>query len=142
MNDFKITRYLRSDSSENFSTAIVYTVDETDSTVYGAFYGYAGGGEYDGGFFKINSADDINQVLSYDEAEESDKSELFNNLMKICTGYCGEEESSELTEESHALLSTVEADENDEKIFCDDDFDGDIFSEISNMWCISLRFDS
>lgn len=135
-----ISFYLRGRDSGEFTAAVAYCV--RDENIYGAFYGYAGGGEYDGGFFEVDQSDWNVRILGYDEAEGSDDSELFTELMALCGSMSDDEDSSMLSKEGLELLESGEQDEDDERVVILNNFDGDSLSDISEKWNISLRFES
>lgn len=138
-------RYVRQNEAGEFLYGVVYsiTVDPNgNSLLNGAYYGYVGGGEYDGGYFKIDFEADTHNVLSFDEAESSESFESLEPLMAECGSfYDNEDESYELTDYAKSLLSNGIQD-GDDVIYMDEDFDGDALSEISEQWVISLRFES
>lgn len=138
-------RYVRQNEAGEFLYGVVYsiTVDPNgNSLLNGAYYGYAGGGEYDGGYFKIDFEAETHNVLSFDEAESSEAFESLEPLMAECGSfYDNEDESYELTDYAKSLLSNGIQD-GDDVIYMDEDFDGDALSEISEQWVISLRFES
>lgn len=135
-----ISFYLKGRDSGEFSATVAYCVRE--ECIYGAFYGYAGGGEYDGGFFEVDQSDWNVRILGYDEAEGSDNSELFNELMALCGSMSDDEDSSMLSKEGLELLESGEQAEDEERVLILNNFDEDSLSDVSEQWNISLRFDS
>ncbi len=132
--------YLRGDSSGGFSSTVAYCVK--DGRIFGAFYGYAGGGEYDGGFFSIDQESWETNVLGYDDVEEDEDSQTFNALMVLCGETSDDEDPSMLSEGGKTLLETGEDTEDGDRVVLINDFDGDLLSEVSEQWNISLRFES
>lgn len=133
--------YLRADSSKVFKYAVSYIGIRKDDTIFllGAYFGYCGGGEYDGGFFIVAPAQGTFELVSYDEADNSDYSEEFSALMAVSGGFSSDEDPSECTDEALALLENADEDDGD-LIYQDSVFDGDALSELSEAWGISLRF--
>ena len=140
----KASRYLRVRSDGTFFAAIAYTaLVDTDCAVniYGAYFGYVGGAVYDGGYFHIDIEADVHDILSYDDAESSEQKELLQEMISICCEFRNDEDPSECTEAANQLLENAN-DEQGDKVFMDDDFDGDILSEVSELWEIRILFES
>lgn len=109
--------------------------------LYGAYFGHIGSGDYDGGYFHIDVERDEHSLISYDDAESSDQKDLLQNLMSICGEFSNDEDPSECTEAANQLLENAN-DEQGDKVFMDDDFDGDMLSEVSELWEIRILFES
>jgi hypothetical protein len=143
----KISTYIKMGDDECASSVIVYSEEASLSgdsvTVRGAYYGYAGGGVNEGGYFVIDSSVDKSEVLSYDDIEEFESSNeqeasKFNSLMQSVWELIEDDDGTLiLTEKGKALFS---ANKGADK-YMSPDFDGDFLSEISEEWQISLRFD-
>lgn len=135
---------MRTSKKNEFLHCVTYTVaqnNEGQTTLLGAFFGYIGGGDYSGGYFTIDIENDASQVLSYEDAENSDDADVFEKLMGIAGSFCQDENPSELTKEGLNLIKLGEKIGGD-RVFLDDDFDGDSLAEISENWEITLRFES
>jgi len=141
-----VNRYIRTDSDGNLSSCVVY-IEEWDNEktacrVRGACYGYAGSGEYEGCFFLIDFNADEHRVLDFSEADEDENSQLFDALMFECGRIYDEDDGVyELSNYAEDLIKKGE-DTDDGVVFMDDDFDGDSLDRVSEMWVISLRFES
>jgi len=141
-----VKSYIKTDSDRNLSSCVVYIEEwnneKTACRVRGACYGYAGGGEYDGSFFLIDSEQDEHRVLDFGEAEEDENSELFNALMFECGRMYDEDDGTyKLTKYAKGLVKKGE-DTGDGVVYMDEDFDGDSLDRVSENWVISLRFES
>lgn len=138
--------YVRGDSSGKFICAIAYVVnpkEDGSSYIHGAYYGFVGGGEYDGGFFFIDAVNDEFAVLDYDSIEEREEKNVFNQLMSLCGQYCRDDDPSQLTEKASALLSEIgEETDGEEMVYMTSDFDGDSLSEVSEIWPLFIKFQS
>lgn len=141
MNLKKSTLYLRADSSRNFKYAVSYIgITKNDTNLLlGAYFGYCGGGIYDGGFFIVVPDQRSYELVSYDEADNSIYSEEFSALIAVSGGFSSDENPSECTDKALALLEEVD-DEDGDLIYQDSVFDGDALSGLSEAWGISLRF--
>jgi len=135
-----VSFYLKGDSSGGFAAAVAYLVKKNH--IYGAFYGYAGGGDYDGGYFSISQDDWEIQILGFDQAEEDQNSDTYNALMALCGKMSDDEDGSMLSAEGLSLLKKGEDDGNDGIVVLLNEFDGDSLSEVSEQWNISIRFES
>lgn len=144
-SDVGLQRYLRADLEGNFKHCVCYVqkwIHNNDFIVLGAYYGYVGGGEYDGGFFLIENGDF--RLLDFSEVEQDENSSIFEELIFEC-GRMYEEIDGEckLTSYGQDLIEqSVEVDDGSEVVFMDADFDGDSLDEVSHAWAISLRFES
>ncbi len=132
--------YLRSDEDGSFFATVAYAL--IDGNVFGAYYGYAGGGVYDGGFFKLDLDSFEYKILDFSEAEESDDADIFNGLMQLCGETRDDDDQSQLSADGSALLESGEETEDGGKVCMVNGFDGDMLSEISENWNIFLRFES
>jgi hypothetical protein len=105
----------------------------------GAYYGYAGGGVNDGGFFSIDIENSIHQHINFDQfdgmhANNSFHHSILEALIKKLWLFVDEnDEIMTLTEDGLSL-------ERNDGIWISDYFDGDLLAEISDLWSISLRF--
>lgn len=139
-----VSVYLRSNKNKQFLHSISYAVDENsdgDSIILGAFFGYIGGGDYDGGFFLIDPEKSVNKIFSYDEASTSNYSEIFDNLMSVAGSFCEDSDSSCLSKKGKALIKKSEKIEGD-LVYMSEEFDGDALAEISELWELTLKFES
>jgi hypothetical protein len=139
-----IKRYVRAGLDGDLSSCVVYIEEWDDGRVFcrvrGAYYGYAGGGVYDGGFFLIDFAEDRHQVFDFAEAAEDVNSQLFDALMHECGRvYYEEDEVCKLTEYAIGLIGNGDKVE-DGFVYMDESFDGDSLSQVSELWGINLKF--
>ena len=78
--EFLVEGYISSDS--NLVTAAIFMaiVPSADGDFcLGAYYGYAGGGVNDGGFFSIDIENSIHQHISFDQFDEMQESNSFHH---------------------------------------------------------------
>jgi hypothetical protein len=112
------------------------------SYIFGAFYGYCGGAENDGGFFFVDFEEGENIVLGYSDVDElgethPNSQSLFNALMTVVWTSIdkGEEEDVlNINNHSRELLGSDE-------LYMSPGFDGDALAAISEAWNINLRFE-
>ncbi len=125
-----------------FRHAIAYQKD--GSTIIGAFWGYAGGGVFDGGYFRINNNGNV-QTLGFDDIEKDEQAIGLEQCMnEIASMYANEEGDSDrpkLTPAGEKLLSKAVKDRNGDLIFMDTDFDTDSLAQLSDEWQIFLGFE-
>lgn len=128
---------------DQVSAAIFKTVlpgDEGDF-IFGAYYGYAGGGENDGGFFSIDIENSITKHIDFSEFDEMQEDNrkhhsILEALMQKLWHYVDEDEGvMELSANAHELQFDGDG------FWLSNGFDGDMLSEISDMWLISLKFE-
>lgn len=138
--------YVRGNSSGEFLCAIAYAITpKPDGSTYlhGAYFGYVGGGEYDGGFFFIDTENNEYSVLDYESVEGRDDKEAFNALMSLCGQCSDDEDPSQLTEEASSLLNELGEETDDEElVYMTNAFDGDSLSEVSEQWPLFVKFQS
>jgi hypothetical protein len=130
--------YLKTDEDGGFDSAVAYAVIE--NLIFGAFYGYAGGGDYDGGFFKLDTDTDEFSIRDYEQAEEDEFSNIYTDLMQLCGQVFNADDSSELTEDGVALNELGDDHESGGRVSLLNNFDGDLLAGISENWNISLKF--
>jgi hypothetical protein len=140
-NEFSLDGYISTDGNQ-VTTAIFTTFLPGAKGDYclGAYYGYAGGGVNDGGFFSIDIENSVHKHIDFDELDEmyednKDHYGVLESLMQKIWHFVDEDEGiMELTNNGLKL-------ERDEDGFwISDNFDGDMLAEISELWSISLRF--
>ena len=129
------------------SEIILYTVVQAEDgdIWFGAYYGSVGGGENDGGFFRIDIESSTSECLDYDEVDGLEEenplhSSILNALMqKLWTLVDDEDGEVDLyiTDEGSKLYAP-----DDTGIWMSSLFDGDAFDEISNEWKLGLAFES
>jgi hypothetical protein len=129
------------------SEIILYTIERKDEgdVLFGAYYGSVGGGENDGGFFRMDIESSTSECLDYDEVDGLEEenpahSSILNALMqKLWTIVDDEDNESDLyiTDEGSKLYAP-----DDTGIWMSSLFDGDAFDEISNEWKLGLAFES
>lgn len=107
----------------------------------GAYYGYAGGGVNDGGYFRLRFEDSLFENFDFSALEDIQESEpqTFADLEKlmrhIWTLVSDDEEDLVLTDAGEHMFAP-----DSDGVWMDNEFDGDMLDEISEMWGISLRF--
>ena len=129
------------------SEIILYTIErkEEGDVLFGAYYGSVGGGENDGGFFRMDIESSTSQCLDYDEVDGLEEenpahSSILNALMqKLWTIVDDEDNESDLyiTDDGSKLYVPDES-----GVWMSSLFDGDAFDEISNEWKLGLAFES
>ena len=129
------------------SEIILYTVVQAEDgdIWFGAYYGSVGGGENDGGFFRMDIESSTSECLDYDEVDGLEEenplhSSILNALMqKLWTLVDDENGEIDLyiTDEGSKLYAP-----DDTGIWMSSLFDGDAFDEISNEWKLGLAFES
>ena len=106
----------------------------------GAYYGYAGGGVNDGGFFSIDIENSLHKHIDFDEFDEMKSQNIKQHsvleaLMQRIWHYIEDEDDVlQLTSSGQKL------NKNEDGIWISDNFDGDFLSKISDQWSISLKF--
>ena len=106
----------------------------------GAYYGYAGGGVNDGGFFSIDIENSFHKHIDFDEFDEIrsqniKQHSILEALMQRIWHYIEEEDDILQLTSSGLKLKNIE-----NGVWISDNFDGDFLSEISDQWSISLKF--
>ena len=129
------------------SEIILYTIEHKDEgdVWFGAYYGSVGGGENDGGFFRMDIESSTSECLDYDEVDGLEEenpahSSILNALMqKLWTIVDDEDNESDLyiTDDGSKLYVPDES-----GVWMSSLFDGDAFDEISNEWKLGLAFES
>lgn len=139
-DEFLVDGYISCDNSEVTAAIFMAIVPGASGDFcLGAYYGYAGGGVNDGGFFSIDIENSIHQHISFiqfDEMQESNSfhHEILEALLKNLWVYVDDDnEIMTLTEHGLSL-------ESSDGFWVSDNFDGDFLAEISELWSISLRF--
>lgn len=137
---YKFLRFLNCDSERIFQTGIVYV--KIDDKLIGAYCGYAGGAVWDSGFFIVdfNKLGDEQDIL-FDEAEESEYSEILNACQReIASFYINGDENYALSDYGNVLIDKGDED-NGLLTYTDEYFDGDSLGAVSDKWRISWQFD-
>ena len=129
------------------SEIILYTIErkEEGDVLFGAYYGSVGGGENDGGFFRMDIESSTSECLDYVEVDGLEEenpahSSILNALMqKLWTIVDDEDNESDLyiTDDGSKLYVPDES-----GVWMSSLFDGDAFDEISNEWKLGLAFES
>ena len=129
------------------SEIILYTIErkEEGDVLFGAYYGSVGGGENDGGFFRMDIESSTSECLDYDEVDGLEEenpahSSILNALMqKLWTIVDDEDNESDLyiTDDGSKLYVPDES-----GVWMSSLFAGDAFDEISNEWKLGLAFES
>ena len=134
------------------SEIILYTIEHKDEgdVWLGAYYGSVGGGENDGGFFRMDIENSTSECLDYDEVDGlEEENPLHSSILNA------------LMQKLWTLVNDVDIDDEDgevdlyitdegSKLYVPDDsgvwmsslFDGDSFDQISNEWKLGLAFES
>jgi hypothetical protein len=138
--EFLLDGYISSDNG-GVNAAIFITIvpDINGDFCLGAYYGYAGGGENDGGFFIIDIENSIHKHVNFDEFDELyERNKLHHSilehLMKKLWDFVDEEDNAMTLTDCGLCL------EKEDGIWISDNFDGDMLADISGLWSISLRF--
>lgn len=139
-DEFLVDGYISCDNSEVTAAIFMAIVPGASGDFcLGAYYGYAGGGVNDGGFFSIDIENSIHQHISFDQFDEMQESNSFHHeileaLLKNLWVYVDDDnEIMTLTEHGLSLKSN-------DGFWISDNFDGDFLAEISELWSMSLRF--
>jgi len=129
------------------SEIILYTVVQAEDgdIWFGAYYGSVGGGENDGGFFRIDIESSTSECLDYDEVDGLDEenplhSSILNALMqKLWTLVDDEDGEVDLytTDQGSKLYVPDES-----GVWMSSMFDGDSYDQISDEWKLGLAFES
>ena len=129
------------------SEIILYTVVQAENgdIWFGAYYGSVGGGENDGGFFRMDIESSTSECLDYDEVDGLDEenplhSSILNALMqKLWTLVDDENGEVDLytTDQGSKLYVPDES-----GVWMSSMFDGDSFDQISDEWKLGLAFES
>ena len=129
------------------SEIILYSIERRDEgdVLFGAYYGSVGGGENDGGFFRMDIESSSSECLDYDEVDGLEEenpvhSSMLNALMqKLWTLVDDENGEVDLymTDEGSKLYAPDET-----GVWMSSLFDGDALDQISNEWKLGLAFES
>ena len=129
------------------SEIILYSIERKDEgdVLFGAYYGSVGGGENDGGFFRMDIESSSSECLDYDEVDGLEEenpvhSSMLNALMqKLWTLVDDEDGEVDLymTDEGSKLYTPDET-----GVWMSSLFDGDALDQISNEWKLGLAFES
>ena len=129
------------------SEIILYSIERKDEgdVLFGAYYGSVGGGENDGGFFRMDIESSTSECLDYDEVDGLEEenpahSSILNALMqKLWTLVDDENGEVDLymTDEGSKLYAPDET-----GVWMSSLFDGDALDQISNEWKLGLAFES
>ena len=126
---------------------ILFSIERKDEgdVLFGAYYGSVGGGENDGGFFRMDIESSSSECLDYDEVDGLEEenpvhSSMLNALMqKLWTLVDDENGEVDLymTDEGSKLYAPDET-----GVWMSSLFDGDALDQISNEWKLGLAFES
>ncbi len=129
------------------SEIILYSIERKDEgdVLFGAYYGSVGGGENDGGFFRMDIESSSSECLDYDEVDGLEEenpvhSSMLNALMqKLWTLVDDENGEVDLyiTDEGSKLYTPDES-----GVWMSSMFDGDSFDQISDDWKLGLSFEN
>jgi hypothetical protein len=129
------------------SEIILYTIDRKNEgdVLFGAYYGSVGGGENDGGFFRMDIESSTSECLDYDEVDGLEEenpihSSILNALMQKLWILVDDENGDVdlyITDEGSKLYAPDET-----GVWMSSLFDGDALNQISNEWKLGLAFES
>ena len=129
------------------SEIILYTVVQAEDgdIWFGAYYGSVGGGENDGGFFRMDIESSTSECLDYDEVDGLEEenplhSSILNALMQKLWTIVDDEDGEVdlyLTDQGSKLYVPDES-----GVWMSSMFDGDSFDQISDEWKLGLAFES
>lgn len=143
----EVEQYIRLNDDGTVSAVIVYTAIEDaggDVVIRGAYYGYCGGGVNEGGYFVIDHENGDVRALEYSDIDEleSDDPELaaiYNSLMQEVWKLLSEDDGElKLSAEGEDLM----AEADDTECCMSSGFDGDALDEVSQLWHMTLHFES
>ena len=138
--EFLLDGYIRSVDDEVTAAIFITVVPSINGDFcLGAYYGYAGGGVNDGGFFSIDIENSTHKHINFDEFDEMSENNslhhsILESLMKKLWHFVDEDDGI-MTLTDHGLCL-----ENNDGVWVSDNFDGDMLAEISELWAISLKF--
>ena len=129
------------------SEIILYTVVQAEDgdIWFGAYYGSVGGGENDGGFFRMDIESSTSECLDYDEVDGLEEenplhSSILNALMqKLWTLVDDEDGEVDLHTTGQGSKLYVP---DESGVWMSSMFDGDSFDQISDEWKLGLAFES
>ena len=129
------------------SEIILYSIERKDEgdVLFGAYYGSVGGGENDGGFFRMDIENSSSECLDYDEVDGLEEenpihSSILNALMQKLWILVDDENGDVdlyITDEGSKLYAPDET-----GVWMSSLFDGDALDQISNEWKLGLAFES
>ena len=129
------------------SEIILYTIERKNEgdVLFGAYYGSVGGGENDGGFFRMDIESSTSECLDYDEVDGLEEenpvhSSILNALMQKLWILVDDENGDVdlyITDEGSKLYAP-----NETGVWMSSLFDGDALDQISNEWKLGLAFES
>ena len=129
------------------SEIILYSIERKDEgdVLFGAYYGSVGGGENDGGFFRMDIESSSSECLDYDEVDGLEEenpvhSSMLNALMQKLWTLVDDENGEVdffITDEGSKLYAPDET-----GVWMSSLFDGDALDQISNEWKLGLAFES
>lgn len=139
-------RYIQpGEDDKSITSSIVYFIDHQDERIfiYGAYYGYCGGGVNDGGYFVIDVEDDEVHAFDYDDLDGFSEEKFLTKdalefVMSLVWAVMEENDSLlEANELGARLLAAAE-----DGFYASEGFDTDALAAISERWRLSLRFEA
>lgn len=134
-------------SNDVVSEIIIYTIvsAEEGDIWLGAYYGSIGGGENDGGFFRIDVENSNAECLDYDAVDELEEANPFhftilNTLMEKIWTLVDDQDGEADLYITDSGLNLYAPDESG--IWMTSMFDGDSLDQISDEWALGLNFES
>ena len=143
----EVEQYIRLNDDGTVSAVIVYTAIEDNSgdvVIRGAYYGYCGGGVNDGGYFVIDHENGDVRALEYSdiyelESDDPELARIYNSLMQEVWKLLSEDDGElKLSAEGENLM----AEADDTECCMTSGFDGDALDEVSQLWHMTLHFES
>ena len=129
------------------SEIILYTVVQAEDgdIWFGAYYGSVGGGENDGGFFRMDIESSTSECLDYDEVDGLEEesplhSSILNALMQKLWTLVDDEDGEVYLYTTDQGSKLYVPDESG--VWMSSMFDGDSFDQISDEWKLGLSFES
>lgn len=146
----RIARYLSAWADGTLDTSLAYTeqdVGRGDRVLRGAYYGLVCG-QYERGYFKVDTRSGESSLLLPFEVEYGDEAKLFDDAMVACRSFWKPSLESGIPELSSIGISVldnhgVEIEEYEDIFvtFFDHWFDANVLRELSRQWdlCVFLR---
>jgi hypothetical protein len=142
----ELSRFLRIDD-DTVTASVVYVAATTaeGTVLHGAYYGYCGGGENEGGFFMVDIEANEDQNYTFDDIDNMRESdELLASLYDFLISSVWEpihDNDGEGPLGLNDLGVSLLAESPDKSVYLGGGFDGDLLEGVSELWSISLRFE-
>lgn len=147
-----LARYITLREDGSFHTAIVMLTqrarDGGESRYFGAYFGYAGGGTYADGYFRIREGKNPSaEAIPGGDLEDDmvPDHEILDALYSECTSLWEYEDDETLVPVLSGLGKLLVAErggttDGGDGIWVDPGFNGDFLSEVSRQWELTLHF--